>query len=139
VAGDVVVEPGTGNVYICNAKGLNIKVTDGAGTAFRTFMSFTAGTEPVSIVFAPGSGGEFYVAAGKTVQRGTLSRPDSVSTATFSGAVRTVGLVPTGDILFATYSLSVVVLDARTLALLKEIPVTSSGIEAIVASSTKYQ
>jgi len=139
VTGDLVVDGATGNVYICNSKGLNIKVTDAAATSFTTFMTFAAGVEPLGFALTPGNSGVFFVAAGKTVQRGTLARPDSVSSVVFPGAVRAISVVPTGDILYATQSLSVVILDARTLALLKEIAVTSSGIEGILPSTTKYQ
>jgi DNA-binding beta-propeller fold protein YncE len=137
VAGDIVVDGSSGLVYVCDAKGLKIKSTDAAGSAFQTVRTFGAGIEPVALAFSPTIPGEYYVAAGKFMFKCALSDAVPLDTLALSAAVKSVAVVPSGDILYATYGSDVVIVDARTFTLLKDIQLTSSGLEGVLVGPNK--
>jgi len=48
-----------------------------------------------------------------------------------------VSVLPTEDVLYVTLATSLVILDTQTMTILSEVPLASSGIEAVVANPVK--
>jgi YVTN family beta-propeller protein len=136
VIGEIAVEPGSGTVFVCNARGLNVRTTDAAGTALQTLHAYATGMEPAAVAFGPSGSGTHYVAAGKSLiaYDGTAAR----DTLTLAGALRGIAVLPTGDLLYATFNTSIAIVDARTLTLLREITLASTGLEGVLASPQKF-
>jgi galactitol-specific phosphotransferase system IIC component len=59
-------------------------------------------------------------------------------TLTLAGALRGIAVLPTGDLLYATFNTSIAIVDARTLTLLREITLASTGLEGVLASPQKF-
>jgi YVTN family beta-propeller protein len=137
VAGDIVVDRSSGLVYVCDAKGLKIKSTDATGSAFQTVTSFSAGVEPVALAFSPTVSGEYYVAAGKNIFKCNVASSIPLGTLAVSAVAKSVAVVPSGDVLYATHGATVVIVDVKTFTLLEEMQLTSTGLEAALAGPNK--
>jgi len=136
IEGDIAVHPTTGTVYICNAGDFNVKTTDPAGGALQVLTSYPANVKPIAIAF---DDAHYYVAAGKTLFKYDQSSGAVLASLTFASTVKSVTVIPTGELVYAPVNMSIVVLDAKTLTVLKEIPTNSSGLESIIASPNKFQ
>lgn len=140
ITGDLVVNQATGNVYVCNAKGFNVRMTDGAATAFQTVATFptgTGGAEPNALAFDP-TGLLYAVAAGRWIVTYDASTNAPIDTLAFTESPKAVCIVPTGDLLYAIVNVSMAVVDLRTLTLLSTVQFSSSGIEAVISSQQKF-
>lgn len=141
ITGDLVVNRQTGNVYVCNAKGFNVKMTDAAATAFQTIATFpsgTGGSEPVALAFDPTGLSLYAVAAGRWVITYDAATNAPRDTLAFTENAKALCIVPTGDLLYAIVNVTMVVADVQTLTLLSTVEFASSGIEAIIASPQKF-
>jgi len=136
IEGDLAVHPTAGTVYICNAGDFNVKTTDPAGGALQVLTSYPANVKPIAIAF---DAAHYYVAAGKTLFKYDQSSGTVLATLTFASTVKSVTVIPTGELVYAPVNMSIFVLDAKTLTILKEIPTNSSGLESIIASPNKFQ
>ena len=135
ILGEIRTDPYGGSLYICNAKGLNVKRSDAGGTAPQTLYTFPAGSEPIDIAFSAES---HYVAAGKSLYKYDAASGSPIASTTFATACKSVTAAPTGDVLFVTLATSMAILDARSLSLLSEVPLASSGIESVVVNPVKF-
>ena len=141
ITGDIVVNQTTGNVYVCNAKGYNVKMTDGAATAFQTVATFpsgTGGSEPVAIAFDPTGLSLYAVAAGRWIVTYDAASNAPRDTLGFTENPKAVCIVPSGDLLYAIVNVTMIVADVQTLTLLSTVEFSSSGIEAVISSPQKF-
>jgi YVTN family beta-propeller protein len=141
VTGDLVVNQQTGNVYVCNAKGFNVKMTDGAATAFQTVATFpsgTGGSEPVALAFDPTGLSLYAVAAGRWIVTYDAATNTPRDTLAFADNAKAVCIVPSGDLLYAIVNVTMIVADVRTLTPLSTVEFSSSGIEAVISSPQKF-
>jgi YVTN family beta-propeller protein len=138
VVGELIVHPVTGDVYVCNTRGPNIRRTDGAAGSFQTLHSYGTGWEPATLVFDPAGNSEYCVAAGRSVIKYAAGSDTPVDTVSFAGSVKSLTVIPTGELLYLTSNVSVVIVDVRTLTVLEEIQLASSGIEGLLSSPQKF-
>lgn len=99
ITGDLVVNPQTGNVYVCNAKGYNVKMTDAAATAFQTVATFpggAAGSEPVALAFDPTGLSLYAVAAGKWIITYEAATNTPSDTLAFDESPKALCIMPSG-------------------------------------------
>jgi YVTN family beta-propeller protein len=141
ITGDLVVNHATGNVYVCNAKGFNVKMTDAAATAFTTVATFPSGaggSEPVAIAFDPTGLSMYAVAAGRWIVTYDVATNTPRDTLAFTDNAKALCVVPSGDLLYAIVNVTMIVADVRTLTLLSTVEFASSGIEAVISSPQKF-
>lgn len=137
ILGEIRADNLTGDVYICDTKGLKIKRTDKEGnTALSAVYTFPAGVEPVDIVF---NDTNYFVAAGKSVYKFDRSTNTLQGTASFSTNVKSLALIPTNELMYVTLATSIAIVDMPTLTVLKEKDLGSSGIENIISSQIIVQ
>lgn len=135
VIGEIRVDPNSGNVYLCDSKGRKVKVIDRQGNSIQDYVSFGAGIEPIDIIFF---GDNSYVLAGNSVYKFDKTTASIIDTLTFSTGVKSLCIIPSGDIIYVTLATKVAVIDFKTLRILKEIDLISTGINTILSNSKKF-
>ncbi|HNY90170.1 MAG TPA: Ig-like domain-containing protein [bacterium] len=135
ILGEIRTDPFSGALYICDAKGLKVKRSDAGGAAPQTIYTFPAGSEPIDIAF---SAQYHFIAAGKSLYKYDAATGSPIASTAFATACKSVTAAPTGDVLFVTLATSMAILDARSLSLLSEVPLASSGIESVVVNPVKF-
>ncbi len=135
ILGELRTDPRSGALYICDAKGLKVKRTDATGAAPQTLYTFSSGSEPVDIAV---TSDYHFVAAGKSLYKFDAAAGTLLASRAFATACKSVTAAPTGDVLFVTLATSVAILDSRSLSLLSEVALASSGIESIIVNPVKF-
>jgi len=135
VLGEIRVDPSSGNVYLCDSKGRKVKITDPQGNSIQDYVTFSAGIEPIDIIFF---GENSYVLAGNSVYKYDKTSTSLINTLTFSTGVKSLCIIPSGDIMYVTLATKVAIVDFNTLRVLKEIDLISTGINTIISNSKKF-
>jgi sugar lactone lactonase YvrE len=135
VVGEIRVDAASGNVYICDSKGRKIKVTDPQGNTVQDYLTFGTGVEPIDIVFYAN---DAFVLAGNSAYKFEKLSAASLDTLTFSTGVKSLCVVPSGDIIYVTLATNVAMIDYKTSRVLKEIDLISTGINTIISNSKKF-
>lgn len=135
VVGEIRVDRVTANVFLCDSKGRKVKVTDSQGNSVHDYVTFGPGIEPIDISFF---GDNAYVLAGNSFYKYEKSSGALLNTLTFTSSVKSLSIVPSGDIIYITLATKVVILDYATLRELKEIDLISTGINTILSNSKKF-
>ena len=138
VVGEMVVNQATGRVFVCNTRGPNIRTTDGSAGSFQTVHAYGTGWEPQAIAFDPSGTQEYYVAAGRSIIKYDAASSVPLDTLSFEGNVKGMTVIPTGDLMYVAYNISIAIVDVRTLTALTEIPLSSSGVEGLLSSPQKF-
>jgi len=132
--GEIRTDRHSGSLYICDAKGLKVKRTDAAGAPPETIYTFASGSEPLDITF---TSQHHFVIAGKSLFKFDAVSHAALGSISFTTAPKSVSVLPTEDVLYVTLATSLVILDTQTMTILSEVPLASSGIEAVVANPVK--
>ncbi len=133
VSGELVMDKSSGRLYVCDTKGFKLLTLESDGSALTTAVSF--GTkEPVEVAI---SGAYVYVAVGTTIIQYDKATFALVKTVTFSTPVKSLTIIPSSDLMYATLATSIAVVDRNTLTVLKEKDMISSGIESIISGENK--
>jgi sugar lactone lactonase YvrE len=135
VLGEIKVDAVTGNVYLCDAKGAKIKVTDSNGNGIQNFVQFASGIEPIDIIF---NSSEVYAIAGNSIYRIDKSTGAIQDTISFSTNVKSLCIIPSGDIMYVTLATKIAVIDFKTFYVLNEIDLISTGIATILSNLKKF-
>lgn len=135
VLGEIKVDAVTGNVYLCDAKGAKIKVTDADGNSVQNYIQFSTGVEPIDIVF---NGNEAYSIAGNSVYIMDKSTGTIQDTIVFNTNVKSLCIIPSGDIMYVTLATKLAVINFKTFYLLNEIDLISTGIATVLSNSKKF-
>lgn len=135
VLGEIKVDASTGNVYLCDAKGAKIKVTDADGNSVQNYIQFSTGVEPIDIVF---NGSEAYVIAGNSIYKIDKSTGTIQDTLVFTTNVKSLCIIPSGDIMYVSLATKLAVIDFKTFYMLNEIDLISTGIATVLSNSKKF-
>lgn len=135
VLGEIRVDAVTGNVFLCDSKGFKIKVTDSDGNNLQNYLQFTTGVEPIDVIFY---GNELYAVAGNSIYKVEKPTGSVMDTVSFDTNVKSICIVPSGDIMYATLATKLAVLDFRTFYILNEIDLISTGIATVLSNSKKF-
>lgn len=133
VSGELVMDKSTGRLYVCDTKGYKLLTLEADGNSLATATSF--GTkEPVEVATTDTY---VYIAAGSTIMQYDKTTFTLIKTVTFSTPVKSLTLIPSKELMYATLATSIAVVDRNTLTTLKEKDMISSGIESIISGETK--
>ncbi len=135
VLGEIKYDSQNQQLIICDSKGLKIKAVDKNGTQVNIVQTLLTGNEPIEVAFSPSNA---LVAAGKGIILYDRNLQNVVNTMMFSTSVKSITIVPTGELIYANLATSTVIIDLKTFKILKEINMVSSGIESIITSPIKY-
>lgn len=135
VVGEVRVDMETGKVYICDSKSRKIKVTDSEGTSIQDYFLFDSGVEPIDIIF---NDNHLFAIAGNSVYKFDKTSASLLNTLTFPTNVKSLCVVPSGELIYLTLATTVVILDYYTSYKLKELDLISTGINTIISNTKKF-
>jgi hypothetical protein len=116
-------------------KGRKVKITDPQGNSVQDYVTFSAGIEPIDIIFFDNNS---YILAGNSVYKYDKTSTSLINTLTFSTGVKSLCIIPSGDIMYVTLATKVAIVDFNTLRVLKEIDLISTGINTIISNSKKF-
>lgn len=135
VQGEIRYEGGSDQLYICDAKGNQVLKADKNGNSIITAITFPTGIEPSDIQFDDSF---VYVSAGSSIYKYDKQSFVAVDTLSFAENVKSLTIIPTKDLLYAVSINSVIVVDLNSFHVLRNIGLTSTGIEGIVCSPIKF-
>lgn len=135
VVGEIRVDKTTGNVYVCDSRGRKVKVTDSAGNNLQDYVSFAVGIEPIDIIFFENNA---FIIAGNSVYKYDKVSATLLNTMSFTTGVKSLCIVPTGEIMYLTLATTVAIIDNNTARLLKELDLVSTGINTIISNTKKF-
>lgn len=135
VKGELNMHPASGRVFVCDALGHKVMTFAPNATAFQTVQTFTNSVEPLMAAFDASS---YFIAAGKTIYRYDLNSNVLIGSISFTGTVKSVAVLPSYDLLYATVNSNVAIVDIGTMTGLREIGLPSSGIESVISSFSKF-
>ncbi len=133
VSGEIITDPVTGIVYICDSKGYAIKALDAGGTTLTSVITFPS-MEPVDLT---ADAAYLYVAAGTSVYKYDKTSNALIKKISFPTVVKSVRVISSDDLLYVGLASSVALVDVKTLKLLKETDLSSSGLELMIAGPNK--
>ena len=134
VSGEIVVDKITGDLFICDSKGYKIKTVDRDGNTVNTVATFPTNIEPAEVAFD----NDFYFAAsGNSVYKFSRSDNSGVDTIYFDTKAKSFSLIPSNELMYVSLATSIVIIDVKTLTVLKEMDLGSSGIETIISAKVK--
>jgi len=134
VVGELKLDNASGNVYVCDSRGKKIKVLDAQGNNVSDYITFT-NLEPLDLVFKEN---EILVIAGGTLYKCDKATGEIIKSIQFPTNIKSLCVIPTGEIIYLTLATTVVLVDYRTFTQLKEIDLISSGIYTIISSTKKF-
>jgi hypothetical protein len=134
VSGELSVDNATGVVYISDSKGYKVKTLEQGGSSLAVALLLPSGVEPVE---AACNENYIYIAAGNSIYKYAKNDFTPVDTVTFTSNIKSVAIIPSNEIIYATLATSIAVIDEKTFTILKEKDLASSGIETITAGQTK--
>ena len=135
VSGELRVDYDTGNLFICDTKGRKIKVTDPDGNNVQEFLTFSTGVEPIDIIFWKDFA---FVVAGNSVYKYNKFNSSLVNKISFDTGVKSLCVVPTGELIYITLATKVAILDNDTFRPLKTIDLVSTGINTVLSNIKKF-
>ena len=135
VKGELNMHSASGKVFVCDARGHRVMTLAPNATAFQTVQTFAGGIEPLMVAFDASS---YFVVAGKTIYRYDLNSNVLIGSISFTGTVKSVAVLPSYDLLYATVNSNVAIVDIETMTGLREIGLPSSGIESVISSISKF-
>ena len=135
VLGSIRTEESSNKLYICDSKGDQVESMDENGNSLSVVASFPSGIEPLDIQFDDSYA---YVSAGNSIYKFDKQSFSPVDTLTFDENVKSLTIIPSKDLLYAVSINSVIVVDLNSFHVLRNLGLTSTGIEGIVSSPIKF-
>lgn len=135
VSGNMVIDPSSQRLFICDTKGNKLNYTDMNGSSLSNAFTFPAGSGPNDISF---DDKYLYVAAGNSIYKLDKQNFTLINQLNFSTGVKSLTIVPSKDIMYAVLSSSIAVIDLNSFFELKELDMNSSGLEGIISSPNKF-
>ena len=135
VSGNIAFDKSTQKLYICDTKGNQLMYTNVNLSSLNVAYTFPTGSGPNDVCF---DDNYVYVAAGNSLYKLDKKDYSFIAELDFSNTVKSLMIVPTGDVMYAVLPGSIDVVDVNSFFLLKEIDLTTSGIEGVISSPNKY-
>ena len=135
ISGNILFDQGSQRLFICDTKGNKLSYTDMNLSPLNTAFTFPAGISPNDLTFDEKY---IYAAAGNSVYKLDKQNFTVQNKADISYTVKSLTILPSGDILYAVSTNSIVIIDLNSFFILKEIDLGSAGLEGITSSPNKY-
>jgi DNA-binding beta-propeller fold protein YncE len=134
ISGEIIVDKFTGELFICDSKGFKIKKADKDGNTINTIVTFPNNIEPVEVAFNESF---YYAASGNAVYKYDRNNNNGIDTVNFTTKLKSLSLIPSGELLYVSLATSIAIVDVKTLTILEEKDLASSGIETIISATNK--
>ena len=134
VTGELVYDNATDKLYICDTKGYKLTILDKDGSSNLAAITFAGNKEPVDVYLTDKF---IYAAAGNAVYKYDKTSQALLNKVEFGTNVKSLTIIPSGELLYVTLATSMAIVDINTLTILKDKDLASSGIETIVSGASK--
>jgi hypothetical protein len=134
VVGEIKFNSTKDKLYVCDSKGRKVKVYDENGNFIKDFTTFSTGVEPIDIYF---HNNKILVVAGNSVYFFDEATGNKEYQLNYQVPVKSVCLIPTGELIYVVLTSSVQILDNDKKFVLKTINLNSSGINTILVNPIK--
>ena len=135
ISGELTFNSGSSNLFICDSRGKTVRTLDKQGNNLTNYFSPPNGSEPVQIINENNS---MILASGKTLYRLGFENTEIKNEIAFSSNIKSIAILPSGDLVYVTLNSSVLVLDVKTFIILREIDLGVTGLESIIASPIRF-
>lgn len=135
ISGELNFNSGSDELFICDSRGKTIRVIDKLGTQLANYFVTPSGSEPIQIITTNNIS---LVATGKLLYKLEFENAEIIDEQTFNSNIKSIAVIPTGDLIYVTLNSSVVLLDVKTFTVLREVDLGVTGLESIIASPIKF-
>jgi Bacterial Ig-like domain len=134
VGGEITFDAISNQLFICDTNGKVINVIDKDGNQLNEFLSVPDGSKPIQFVT---NDTDALLAADNILYKIDRESSGIISQKSFSGNIKSIVIIPSGEIAYLTLNTTVALVDIRTFIIIKEISIGVSGLEGLLSGSIK--
>ena len=135
ISGELTFNSGSDELFICDSKGKTVRAIDKLGTQLGTYFVTPGGSEPIQMITTSNIS---LVATGKLLYKLEFENAEILDEKIFNSNIKSIAVIPSGDLVYVTLNSSVLLLDVKTLTVLSELDLGVTGLESIIASPIRF-